>query len=61
MKISFEDGSFINLDESTRDDKAVTITMCGLNDGGKTLTMSSSELDSEQIAEIIKFLGGYLS
>ena len=56
MKIHFEDGSFIHLDEATNDnDKIVTITMCGLSDDGNKLTMSSSELDIEQVEEISDF------
>lgn len=60
MKISFEDGSFIHIDEAVRGDKIVTITMCGLKNDGRSLTMSSSDLDSEQVGEIIEFLAGFL-
>jgi len=56
MKISFEDGSFIHIDDAVREDKIITITMCGLKDDGKTLTMSTSDLDSDQVLEIIEFL-----
>ena len=59
MKISFEDGSFICIDEADRDDKVITITMCGLKNDGKTLTMSTSELDHKQVSEIIEFLSRY--
>lgn len=55
MKISFDDGSFICLDESVKEGKVATITMCGLKDNGKTLTMSTSELNSNQVREIIRF------
>ena len=56
MKIHFEDGSFIHLDEAINDnDKIVTITMCGLSSNGNKLTMSSSELDIEQVEEISEF------
>jgi hypothetical protein len=56
MKISFEDGSFIHIDEAIRGDKVITITMCGLKNDGKTLTMSTSDLDDKQVVEIIEFL-----
>ena len=56
MKIPFEDGSFIHIEKSVRDDKLVTFTMCGLKNDGRSLTMSSSELNHEQIVEIIEFL-----
>ena len=56
MKIHFEDGSFIHLDESTNDNKIVTITMCGLNNDGNKLTMSSSELNMDQAKDINRFL-----
>ena len=54
MKISFEDGSFIHVDEATRDDKAITISMCGVN--GNRLTMSSSDLDIEQLEQLVEFM-----
>lgn len=60
MKISFEDGSFVYINEAVRSDKTVTITMCGLNKDGKTLTMSSSDLDFKQVGEIIEFLTKFL-
>lgn len=57
MKILFDDGSFIRFDEVLgRKDKLVTITTCGLKNNKKSLIMSSSELDCEQVNEIIDFL-----
>ena len=56
MKISFEDGSFIHIDEAIRSDKVITFTTCGLKNDGKSLTMSSSDLSHEQVVEIIQFL-----
>jgi len=56
MKIMFEDGSFIDIDYSNREDKIAIFTMCGLNSNGKQLTMASSELDSSQTKKIIDFL-----
>ena len=57
MKISFDDGSLIYLDETTNTSgKVITITMCGLNKDGNRLTMSSSELDIMQVKELNEFL-----
>jgi len=56
MKIVFDDGSFIDIDKSDREDKVVSLVMCGLNYGGKKLSMSSSELDLAQTIDIIEFL-----
>ena len=56
MKIPFKDGSFIDIDESDRDDKIVSITMCGLNKDGNKVTMSTSELDINQATELNNFL-----
>jgi len=61
MKISFEDGSFIHVDKIDFNDKIINITMCGLKNDGKTLTMSSSDLNEEQVREIIEFLEQSLS
>ena len=60
MKIPFEDGSFICVDEAEREDKVATNTMCGLKNDGKSLTMSTSDLDQAQVAEIIKFLSSFV-
>ena len=56
MKLSFNDGSFICLDESPNDGIILTISMCGLSKDGNKLTMSSSELDLTQTHEISEFL-----
>lgn len=56
MKISFEDGSFLQIDDTIKGDKVITITMCGLKNGGKIVTMSTSDLNCDQVNEIIEFL-----
>ena len=56
LKISFEDGSFISLDESVRLDKLLTLSMCGLKDNGKSVTMSTSELTRDQVIKLVYFL-----
>ena len=56
MKIEFDDGSFIHMGESVNDSKVVTVTMCGVNSNGNSVTMSSSELDADQAQEIYDFL-----
>lgn len=56
MKISFDDGSFIHMDQSVNDGKILTVTMCGLDNDGNRLTMSSSDLDLDQAQEIYDFL-----
>jgi len=56
MKISFEDGSFIHIDESYNGGKAITITMCGVSSDGNSVTMSSSDLELEQVEQVCEFL-----
>jgi hypothetical protein len=56
MKVHFEDGSFLHIDESVNDGKVITITMCGISNDGNKLTMSSSDLDEAQVQEIHDFL-----
>ena len=56
MKINFEDGSFIELEELQ--DK-IRIIMCAKKDV-RTTTMSSSVINVEQIKEIMTFLEKYI-
>lgn len=56
MKIYFDDGSFLDIDEAVNDGKVITITMCGVNSDGNKLTMSSSDLDIDQVQKIHDFL-----
>lgn len=56
MKIPFDDGSFILVDESANEGKVVTITMCGLTRDRNSLTISSSELELDQAKQICEFL-----
>jgi len=60
MKIYFDDGSFISLDETNTQDKVLNITMCGLKEDRKSLTMSASELDKEQVSRMCDFLQNIL-
>lgn len=55
MKIVFDDDSFIQIEESSREDKAVSVTMCGYNPYTKRLVMSSSELDAQQVQDLVDF------
>ena len=56
MKIIFDDGSFICMDESVNDGKIITISMCGVSYDGGSVTMSSSDLATEQAEQILEFL-----
>lgn len=56
MKISFKDGSFIHIDKSHNSGKVITITMCGVSSDGNSVTMSSSDLEFEQVEQICEFL-----
>lgn len=56
MRIAFEDGSFIDVEDSPNDGKIITITMCGVSSDGNSLTMSSSDLELEQVEQICEFL-----
>ena len=56
MKIIFEDDSFLQIEESTKEDKAASVVMCGFNPYTKKLIMSSSELDTQQVQDLINFL-----
>lgn len=58
MKVMFEDGSFIMFDETGDTDK-LNFIMCGLKDE-RSLTMSSSKLNREQVKMIVKFLESWL-
>lgn len=58
MKITFEDGSFIMLDNTNKSDQ-LNLIMCGLQ-GSNKLTMSSSKLNKEQVEQVIKFLESWL-
>ena len=58
MRVWFEDGSFVDVVESTEDGKAVTLVICGIN--GKNVTMSSAELDIEQTSEMYETLSKIL-
>ena len=57
MKITFKDGSFLEIIPSApdEDEPKITIVMCG-HKGYNQVTMSSSELSPVQVSEMIKFL-----
>ncbi len=50
--ITFEDGSFIKIEKSIHKDNHITIIMCGLNEKGNKLTMSSSDLSPDQVEQL---------
>lgn len=54
MKIDFDDGSFILVEESVVPHKVATITMCGVKE--KSVVMSSSDLSEEEAEDMIGFL-----
>ena len=55
MKITFEDGSFLEFMPSAQDDNKLTVILCGFKDINK-LTMATSEIDRNNVSEIIEFL-----
>lgn len=58
MRVCFDDGSFLDLEESITEGKATTVVLCGIED--RTVTMSSAELDWEQTEALYKKLGEIL-
>jgi len=56
MKIPFEDGSFILIDNSKHPGKLLAITLCGVSGDGNSVIMSSSNLKLEQVVKIQQFL-----
>jgi len=58
MRINFDDCSFLDIVESSTEGKAATVILCGID--GKNVTMSSAELDEEQVKEIYTMLGEIL-
>lgn len=54
MKVVFADGSFLEILPNKEGDK-LNFVMCGFKDFNQ-LTMSSSELNEDQIEELITFL-----
>ena len=56
IEIVFDDGSFIRVEESPHRDSHVNMIMCGLNEESDRLTMSSSDLNSEQIDKLCEAL-----
>ncbi len=57
MRVTFKDGSFLEMMPSTQEDgeNKLTVIMCGFK-GYNQLTMSSSDLSLDQVNEMIKFL-----
>jgi hypothetical protein len=54
MRITFDDGSFIEFIPSDKE-RVITIIMCGIKDY-KKLTMSASDLNEEQIDKLVEFV-----
>ena len=55
MRVTFEDGSFLEIMQSVQDENRLTFVLCGFKDYDK-LTMSSSELNISQVEQIKEFL-----
>lgn len=53
MKITFDDGSFLELEPL--DDGSIRFILCGIK-GYLSTTMSSAELNNDQVVEITRFL-----
>lgn len=58
MKITFKDGSFLSINEADNPEK-LSMIVCGLK-GPREVTMSSLELDSTEVQEIVEFLRTWL-
>ena len=52
MKITFEDGSFLELEHNN--DGSVRLVLCGIKGYNQT-TMSAADLNKEQVVEITNF------
>lgn len=55
MKITFEDGSFLELEPN--DDGSIRLILCGIKSYNQA-TMSTADLNEEQVAEMTNFLLG---
>ncbi len=55
MKIEFEDGSFITIENVIENDQLLLITMCGLVNNKKSV-MSTSIIGNREIEKIVNFL-----
>lgn len=55
MKITFDDGSFIALEDSTGEDVKINVILCGIK-GPREVTMSTLDLDIDQAEEMANFL-----
>lgn len=53
MRIIFDDGSFLELESLT--DDSVRLILCGIKGYNQT-TMSTADLNKEQVTKIINFL-----
>lgn len=53
MKIKFEDGSFLTIDENQLNEKLLEVSMCAVED--KKTIMLTLNLNKEQIIEITEF------
>lgn len=53
MKITFEDGSFLELEPNA--DGSIRLILCGIKSYNHA-TMSTADLNKEQVAEITDFL-----
>lgn len=56
MKINFDDGSFLAIEPQHDEGRLLTISMCGLTNGGKKATMSTSMLTLDDVEQVIDFL-----
>jgi len=54
MRINFKDGSFLSFVPSD-DPGSITMVMCGVKASTGAATMSSADLTSAQVDDIIKF------
>lgn len=60
MKVTFKDGSFLEIIPSAQDEEPkITIVMCG-HKGYNQVTMSSSDLSLPQVSEITGFLADWI-
>jgi hypothetical protein len=60
MKIMFEDGSYLELDQSPNDSNKLIVILCGYKTETQ-LTMSSSEITIQDADQIIEFLTKWIN
>lgn len=59
MRITFKDGSFLSINEAVSPEK-LNLIVCGMKNY-KEVTMSTVELDRDEVVEMVRVLQDWLS